>query len=135
MEANNTGETDMTMQYKDMTIADLANVIPVNDVDQEKVAAIAADIIANGWDDDAPCVVVCGDHAITGSHRIAAARLAAQAGRGEDGIYVIDATDAVNTYCADNDTTVDYIDYSDLRAIFGGFEGAIIEDIKRNIEW
>lgn len=119
------------------TIADLARAIVINETDPDKVAALAKDIEANGWDMGAPAILYYdagnGPNLITGSHRCAAAKILDLLGDGDIEINAVDVTDAVDAYCDEHDCTLDEIDYSNLSAIFSGTEYE--QEARRNEEW
>jgi hypothetical protein len=62
----------MTQEATTMTYYDIQCYAPINDVDPEKVNALVADMLANGWR-GAP-ILVFGESLLTGSHRITALR-------------------------------------------------------------
>lgn len=97
-------------------LSDIAKLQPINEVDQDKVADLAKSM-RDGW--SGPAILFCGDHAITGSHRIAAAELLVEAGID----YVVDAVDVsdiVGDWCEENQTTVDDFPFDNLSAVFAG---------------
>ncbi len=67
---------------------------PVTEIEQDKVAALAASITANGWV-GAP-VIVDGDTAITGSHRLVAREVAEM-----EVIPVVEVSDLCTAYGID----------------------------------
>lgn len=116
-----------------MTYEDIKCYIPINDVDNNKVLAIAESIKNNGY---VGCpMLVCESFGmlITGSHRLA--DLSYLETEDDDFDYDIecaeDVSEILNAYCEENDITIDQIDFSNLSPIF---EGTWVEAYKNEIE-
>lgn len=121
-----------------MTAYEILSFAPVNDVDAEKVAGIAANIKANGWQGAPVLVMASMAQMITGSHRLAALQaIEAEANQAViDGDYdTADALDAIlnsdcaeavddiiNGYCEAEDETIDGLPFDNLSVIFAGTE-------------
>lgn len=98
---------------------------PLNEVDSEKVNALAEDIKNNGWK-GMPILFIEGQ-LITGSHRFAALHKIEK--EDEYGDYIdllsneniaLDVSEEINDYCEKNDCSYNQIDYSCLSYVFKG---------------
>lgn len=121
-----------------MTAFEITGFAPVNDVDAEKVAGIAANIKANGWVGTPVLVMASMCQMITGSHRLAA--LQAIGSEYDDAVFsgdddtadrlsailnadvAVEVDDIVNGYCEAEDETIDSLPYDNLSLIFKGTE-------------
>jgi len=120
-----------------MNIEELANLVEINNTDKTKVVEIANDIINNGWN-GTPILTMFENQALTGSHRIHAARYLMELdeesgwelGYGDIDVDSIDVSEYVSAYC--ERTGCDF-DYGNLEPIFKGTD--IEEIVKQNQEW
>lgn len=122
-----------TVEIKDLKW--LASLEPVNVTDKKHVVEIANSFKEKGW--DGPPILYSKHHhrAITGSHRIAAAKVLLADADNEYAIDVeaIDVDPYLDEYCDAHNCTIDQIEFSMLRWVF---EGTDIEDeVKKNVEW
>lgn len=111
-----------------MTYEEISRFAPINDVDTDKVAELAASIEANGWQGMPILVAAASGMLITGSHRFAALATLDDA---DDMEVAEDVQDIIDAYCEENDVTIDELPYDNLSAIF---RGTWVEEYKDELE-
>ena len=114
-----------------MTYGEIRGFAPVNDVDSDKVHAIAESIRANGFVGAPILVCAASGMLITGSHRLAALAELSEDECVEDMDVAEDVQDIIDAWCEENDACIDDIDFS---AIGGIFAGTWVEEYKSEIE-
>ena len=117
-----------------MDYESISNILPINDVDPDLVKKIA-ESMSNGWSGPALLYSSAHNMAITGSHRIAAAKLLIDTDEsyGEYDGVVIDVDEYLEDYCEREDITIDQIPFDNLRLIFEGTD--IESEAQQNIEY
>jgi len=113
----------------------LASLYPVNKVDKKQVNELANSFKEKGW--EGPPILYSKHHhrAITGSHRIAAAKMLLDDPDDDYTVDVeaIDVDDYLDAYCDENNCTIDQIEFAMLRWIFEGTD--LEKEVKKNAEW
>lgn len=133
----------------EMTAMEIIGFAPINDVDAEKVAEIAANIKANGWKGAPVLVMASMAQMVTGSHRLAALQMIdAEANQAViDGDYdaadaldailnadvAVEVDDIVNDYCEAEECGFDEIPFDNLSAVFAGTD--IEQYAAELVEW
>jgi len=116
-----------------MLLSEIANLEPINKTDPLKVLAIA-DSLKDGTF-SAPDLLYSGSHmrAITGSHRVEAAKYLTERGYGDLEMDALDVDEYIDNYCEENECTIDDIPYNNLSAIFMGTD--LEAEVMQNEEW
>lgn len=112
----------------------LSGYAEINDTDRAKVARIIRSIRRHGWRGPAVLVHDALGRAVTGSHRIAAARILSQYEKYYDiECEIVECDDEIEAFCVENDCTFEQLPLDSLRTIF---EGTGLESCARkNEEW
>jgi len=124
-----------------MTIYEISKLTPINEVDIDKALSIAKSIKNGTFKGPAILFHEPNNAAITGSHRIEAAKILVgidedynnEFGYSEIEMDVIDVTEYIEDYCEEENCSFEQIPFDSLRDIF---EDTDIEDeVKKNEEW
>jgi len=121
------------MAYADTDAYGVLNLVPVNEVDSDKVNKIAVDIEKNGW--NGLPILYSENYGIllTGSHRQAALQELDNDGfdLSSLGNIAVNVDDIIEKWSEETGNTVDDIQYDNLGAVF---EGTWLEKYKKYIE-
>jgi hypothetical protein len=125
----------------EMLVSEVAKLRQVNEADADKAMSIANAIIDGTFAAPSLLYYVPINAAVTGSHRIEAAKIlvSIDADHGYDLGYsdidmdVTDVTEYIDSYCEDADCTFDQIPFDYLKNIFSGTD--IEDEVKENEEW
>lgn len=103
--------------------------------DQNKAKDIAKSIASNGWVGPAILYSEIHSQAITGVHRIHAAKLLLKDMNDsfDVSVPVIDVDKYIEKYCEENDCTIADLPLDDLELIFADTD--IVNDVKENEEY
>jgi hypothetical protein len=124
-----------------LTLSEIAQLTPINEVDVDKAISIANAIKNGTFNGPALLFHEPNNAGITGSHRIEAAKILVgidedhddELGYAEIEMDVIDVTEYIENYCEQEDCSFEQIPFDSLRDIF---EGTDIEDeVRKNEEW
>ena len=118
-----------------MTYEEIKGYAPVNNIVSDKVSALAESIKTNGYIGAPILVASVSGVLITGSHRLAA--LEKLENDGEIDVWSMDVAedvqDIIDTWCEENDASIDDIDFGNLGRVFSGTR---IEQYREEIvEW
>jgi len=125
--------SDYSIEIKDLKW--LAGLETINKPEKKRIYELVKSFKEKGWD-GLPILYSKAHHqAITGSHRIAAAKILLDDQDWEYSLDVeaINVDDYLDDYCEVHDCTIDDLPYNSLSDIF---EGTDLEEIvKKNSEW
>lgn len=117
-----------------MNAYEVINLIPVNDVDNTRVKALAESIKENGWQGAPMLYSEAHGMLITGSHRRAALEMLEQdddVDLYELGEVAENVDDIIDAWCEENDATIDDVPFDNLSELFAG---TWVEQYKDEIE-
>lgn len=124
-----------------MQLSEVTQLTPINEVDVDKALSIANEIKNGTFKGPAILYHEPNSAAITGSHRIEAAKILVgidedhddELGYAEIEMDVIDVTEYIENYCEEEDCSFEQLPFDSLREIF---EDTDIEDeVRKNEEW
>jgi hypothetical protein len=136
----NRKENEMA-NWVDLTIEEISNLTPINEVDPKKALSIANSIIEGTFKSPDILFFSPFSAAVTGSHRIAAAKILMsldqnsgfELGYRELEFPAIDIADEIDIYCEQQDCSFEDLPFDDLRKFLSGTE--VEEDAELNEEW
>lgn len=114
-----------------MTYEEIRGFAKVNSTEPGKVETLAASIREHGFTGAPILVAAASGILITGSHRLAALELLSGEMDVDDMEVAEDVQDIIDSWCEENDATIDDIDFSSLANVFAG---TWVEQYKDEIE-